>query len=560
MPLNEIIRKHALKNAFDYGKANAGSITGKVIAEFPDAKDDMKGTMGLIAKAVQEVNGMKRGEIEAELKNYPFAEKKAAGERKIILPNAEEGKVVTRFPPEPSGYPHIGHAKAAFLDFEAAKAYNGAMHLQFDDTNPEKGGMEYVEAIKDGLEWLGIFWAKEFYTSDYMHVIYDYAEKGLRNGALYVCTCTQEQTSRNREKGKQCACSTLTRDENLARWKKMNSDYNEGEAVVRFRGDMEATNTALRDPAMLRIVDAPHYRQGKKYRVWPNYDFATPILTEKMGVTHIMRSKEYELRDELYFRICAALGIAKTEVVGFSRLNIKNAPISKRLMIPLVKEGKVAGWDDPRLPTLKGLARRGILPEAIRNFVLSFGLSKVESEPGWDKLLSENRKLLEPTSRHYFFVANPIKVEIKGAKPQALELKSYPKENPGTRKISVSDFVYISRDDFEKIEEGETFRLKDLYNVKMISKENCEVEMEADKIVEKKIQWVTDYVETEVIKPHDLLNEDGTFNENGLEVVKGYAEKNVLGLKEGETVQFERFGFCRLDRKGDEKLVFVYSC
>ena len=478
--------------------------------------------------------------------------------------------MVTRFPPEPSGYPHIGHAKAAFLDYEAANAYNGKMLLQFDDTNPEKESGEYVEALKEGLKWLGITWdGKEFYTSDYMTEIYDYSVKGMEKGVLYVCTCTQEETSKNREQGKPCPCSMLGAKENLARWENMiqaepetgnGKRYREGEAVVRFRGDMSALNTTLRDPTMLRIMDAPHYRQKNKYRVWPNYDFATPILTHKMGVTHIMRSKEYELRDELYFRLCEALGIPKADVVGFSRLNIKNAPISKRFITPLVKEGKVMGWDDPRLPTLKGLARRGILPEAVKNFVMSFGLSKVESEPGWEKLLSENRKLLEPGARHYFFVPNPIRLEIRGSQYHEAELKLHPNQDFGTRKIRVNDFAFISEADFSNISEGEVFRLKDLFNAKMVSKKDLIAERVADSKAEKKIQWVTDYVEAEILKPGDLLKEDESFNEASLELVKGYAEANISSLEAGRIIQFERFGFCKLDAKKAGKYIFIYTC
>lgn len=562
MEINEIIRKHALRNAFDYGKANPAAIAGKVIAEFPEAKKDMKGTMKLIAEAAAEANKMKKGEIGKELKNCTFAEKKAEEGKKITLPNAVEGKVVTRFPPEPSGYPHIGHAKAAFLDCEAAKAYKGKMILRFDDTNPEKESAEYVDAIKQGLQWLGISWeGKESFTSDRMPLIYGYAETAIEKGAAYVCTCRQEEISKNREKQRPCACRNLGKTETLARWRKMHLGFKEGDAIVRLKGDLSSLNTVMRDPTLFRIMDAPHYRQGKKYRVWPTYDFAAPVMDAVEGVTHAMRSKEYELRDELYFKIIEILELRKPELVGFSRLAIKNAPISKRFITPLVQEGKVMGWDDPRLPTLKGLARRGILPEAIRDFVLSFGLSKVESEPGWERLLSGNRKLLEPTARHYFFVPNPVKITIKNAKPMEAELKLHPSQNLGTRKISVSDSVYIPQDDFEKIKEGEIFRLKDLYNVKLISKKKKEAEFAGvEGMVEKKIQWVSDCVEAEVMKPGDLLNEDRTFNEKSLEILEGYSEKNIENLESGEIIQFERFGFCRMDAKKGKKYVFVYSC
>ncbi|MFA5077566.1 MAG: glutamate--tRNA ligase [Candidatus Micrarchaeia archaeon] len=558
MSLTETIRKHALKNAFDFGKPNPGAIAGKVIAEFPDAKKDMKETMRLIGEAVSEVGKLRKDEIEHKLKSYAFAEKKQE-EKKLALPNAEYGKVVTRFPPEPSGYPHIGHAKAAFLDYGCAKEYGGKMILRFDDTNPEKESQEYVDAIKEGLRWLGIEWDSESYTSDSMPLFYEYAEKLIEKEAVYVCTCAQEQISEGRSTGKPCACKSLGKEEALARWKKMHADYKPGDAILRLKSDLQAQNTVMRDPSLFRIIDSEHYRQGKNYRVWPTYDFEAPIMDSAEGITHAMRTKEYELRDELYFLLLKLFGIRNPELVEFSRLSIKNAPISKRFITPLVKEGKVAGWDDPRLPTLKGLARRGILPEAIRNFVLSFGLSKVESEPGWDRLLSENRKLLEPRASHLFFVPDPIKIHLLNAQPRELELKGHPNENIGTRPMKVSDFVYIPREDFEKIKEGETFRLKDLCNVKLISKKNFEVESAPDGMVEKKIQWVSDYIPAEVLRPHDLLVE-GMYNERSLEKIYGYAEKNAANLKPGHMVQFERFGFCRLDANKDGKQVYIYSC
>ncbi|MEW6529033.1 MAG: glutamate--tRNA ligase [Candidatus Micrarchaeota archaeon] len=561
--LEEVIRKYALKNASDYGKANCGAVAGKVIAEFPDAKKDMKETMMLISRIVDEINEMSKNEIENELRNFVFVEKKIE-EKKLTLPNAINGKVVTRFPPEPSGYLHIGHAKAAFLYFESARAYNGKMLLRFDDTNPEKEKIEYVNAIRDGLKWLGVSYASESYTSDYMPVIYQYAEKAILEGMIYICTCTQSEISKNREEQKECACRNLSKAETLARWKKMHRDYGAGKAVVRLKGNMKSLNTVMRDPSLFRIIEAEHYRQKKKYRVWPTYDFAAPILDSIEGITHMMRSKEYELRDELYREIVKILELRKPEIIEFSRLAIKGVPVSKRFITPLVINGKVSGWDDPRLPSLNGLARRGILPEAIKNFVLSFGLSKTESKPSLEKLLAENRKLLEPSAKHYFFVPDPIKLKIKNAMPKKIELKFYPNahigtESTGTRKINVSGFVYIPKADFEKISEGEIFRLKDLYTVKMISKANYETELVEDKIAEKKIQWVSDYVEAEILKPHNIMNEDKTFNEKSLEIIRGYAESNISCLKEGDVIQFERFGFCRLDKK-NKRHIFVYSC
>ena len=561
MKLEDIVRKHVLKNAYVYGKADRGAVTGKVIAEFPDAKKDMKKTMAVINKIIGEVNTFSKAKIEKEMKNYEYVEKKEK-KKELELPNAIKGKVVTRFPPEPSGYPHIGHAKAAWLDYAAAETYGGKMFLRFDDTNPEKESEEYVNAIKNGLNWLGIKWEKETYTSDNMQEIYDYLERLLNAEKAYVCTCSQENISEGRMKGKACDCRGLPKKETLGRWKGMlEGKYGQGEAIVRYMGDLESQNTVMKDPTLARIMVAEHFRQGKDYRVWPSYDFAVAVMDHLEGITHPMRSKEYELRNELYYSLFSDLGFEKPELVEFSRLAIKNAPISKRLITPLVKEGKVSGWDDPRLPTLEGLRRRGVLPEAIKNFVLSLGLSKSESEPGWELLLAENRKLLDPTAKHYFFVRGAVLLMVKGLKKK-IKLKMHPKKDLGSREVSVSGKVYISWDDAENLKKGEVFRLKDLCNVRLTEKEGKEFEGEVvkDSMVPKKIQWVPDNnkILCTVLVPHDLLK-NGKYNPESLEEAKGYCEKDCEKLKEGEIIQFERFGFCRFDKRGKE-LRFVFSC
>lgn len=554
--IEQIIRKHTLKNAFDFGKASPGSVVGKVIAEFPDAKSDMKGTMQKINEIIEETNKMDKSAIENELKNYVFAEKPKEEKKGFELPNAKQGSVITRFPPEPSGYPHIGHAKAVFIYYEAAKQYGGHMILRFDDTNPEKEKQEYVDAIKAGLQWLGVKWEKETYTSDNMENIYSSAEKLISKERAYVCTCKQDVISKLRTEMKACDCRQLPREKIFERWELMLAGkYKPGQAVLRFMGDLSSQNTVMRDPSLARILHFTHYRQGKKYIVWPGYDLAVVVMDANEGITHPMRTKEYELRNELYYRLFEILEFKKPTLIEFSRLVIKNAPISKRLLSPLVKDKKVLGWDDPRLPTLAGLKRRGILPEAIKNFVLSFGLSKVESEPGWDALLTENRKLLDPTASHYFFVADPISVpvDIKGEVSYKLRGRE--------RTTNIKGKVYIAKSDYGSLASGEIIALKDLAFVKFDGKKFEKVEQ--SEIPHKKIHWVSteERLPCEVMVPKDLLKDDGeTFNEQSLETVKGYCESICKELNEGDVIQFERFGFCRLDKKSDKKLIFIFSC
>lgn len=534
--LEEVIRKHVLKNAFDYGKATPAGVVGKVIAEYPEAKKDMKSTMQFISQTVANVNKLSKAEIETQMKSFVYAEKKEE-EKKLLFPNMTD-KIVVRFPPEPNGYPHIGHAKAFFIEWTVAREHNGKVILRWDDTNPEAEKQEYVEAISDGIKWLGMDWDEEVYCSDYLPKLYELNEQLLQQGDAYVCQCSQEKTASGREKMQRCKCADAPVLQQLNLWKKMlDGSIAKGSAVVRLKGNMESLNTVMRDPTLWRIIDAPHYRQGSKYCVWPTYDFQGCVMDSLLGITHPLRSKEYELRDELYAYILKKLRLAVPTLVTISRLSLQNAPISKRLLKPLVESGKLWGWDDPRLPTLAGLRRRGITPEAIKQFVLSFGISKVESNPSWEKLLAFNRKALE-SSLHFFFIEQPVEVKI------------------GRQK------VYISKSDANTLKVGEVFRLKNSFNVQVKEKNKIiHGEEYGSELIEntKKLLWVTDGFNCAISIPGPLLKEDETFNENSLQTVEGLCQKECASLAIGNVVHFEKIGFCRLDKKSKDKLAFILS-
>ncbi|MFH1056706.1 MAG: glutamate--tRNA ligase family protein, partial [Candidatus Micrarchaeota archaeon] len=267
LDLETIVRKHSLKNAFDYGTAEAKSVSGKVIAEFPDAKKDMRETMRLIQENVEKANSLGKGELEKQLSEFHFEERKKEKKEKWVLPEAEEGRVVTRFLPEPNGFLHLGHAKAAFLAAELARQYSGKLLLRFDDTNPEKEKQEFVDAIKKDLQWLGLeFDGNETFVSDLIPEFYEQAEKLIAQGDAFVCTCPQEDTKKNRMERKECACRGRGVEENLSDWRKMLAGgFKEGQAVLRLKGGMQSENTVMRDPTLFRILETPHYRQGEKY-------------------------------------------------------------------------------------------------------------------------------------------------------------------------------------------------------------------------------------------------------------------------------------------------------
>ncbi len=558
MDIEYIAKKHALINAIKYGgRANLKAVIGKVMA---DIKGDAKEIIPIVKKVVEEVNNLSLEEQQKEIERLgiKLMEKKKEKERKKLppLPHAKKGEVVTRFPPEPNGYLHIGHAKAAFIDYEYARMYDGIFILRFDDTNPVNEKKEFYDAQKEDLKWLGIEWDKEYRTSDNLPKHYELAKQLLEEGNAYICTCSEEEIRKNRREMKECKC----RNNNEMGWEDF-IKMGEGEAVMRLKGNMSSPNTAMRDPVLFRIIEHPHPIHGKRYRVWPTYDFYGAVEDSLSGVTHPFRSKEYELRDEVYFYLLDLLGLRKPHLMEFSRLEIRGMPVSKRKIKPLIEEGKVMGWDDPRLPTLKGLRRRGILAEAIKEFVLSQGISKSESVVTFENLEAVNRKILDAKAKRYFFVANPVKLIVKNAIEKEVELKYHPSVDMGKRKIKVGNVFYIPKDDALKIKEGEIFRLKDLYNVEVIEKKEKEIicKFAGEKLIPntEKIQWVSiNYIEMDVMIP-SLPFKNGKFDENSLKIVKGYAEENVKEAKNGEIVQFERFGFVRIEK--NEKIMGILT-
>jgi glutamyl-tRNA synthetase len=555
--LKKEIRKMALQNAFEHGGETRDKIIlGKILGTKPEFRSKVKEITGDISEIVSVVNQLSSEEQEKEIKEkFPeiLEPKEKIVEREGLpeLKNAEQGKVITRFPPEPNGYPHIGHAKAAIINSEYAKMYGGKFILRMDDTNPEAERMEYHAAIKVGLEWLGIEFDTVKSTSDDMKVFYEKGIELINSGKAYVCTCKREDISKNRRERKACKCSTVDIDKNNKNWEKMNEKFKPGDAIVRFRGDMKADNAVMRDPVLFRIIEGKHYTLGEKYRIWPSYDMAVAIEDSIDGVTHAFRSKEFELRKELIDAILDALNMRKPTQDFFSRLEFKGMPISKRIIKPLIEEGKVSWYDDPRLPTLEALRRRGIKPEAIRKFIMSLGLTKANTLAPFDALEAFNRKFVDADSIRLFMVSNAKKLTVRNLPVSSIEIPNHPINEMGKRKIEIDGNFYISGNDAQDIKEGTQVRLLGLGNV-FITKEGIELEGE---FVENgntadipKIQWVPQKTAhmIKMLIPRVLFNDD-KFNEESLEELDVYTEPHYLQLKEGEEIQFVRFGYCRKD-------------
>ena len=566
--LKKEIRKIALQNAVEHdGKTKDKVVLSKSLGTIPELKNNVKEVIPEIASIVSQVNGMSIEEQKTEIQNN-FPEildvKENVKEERVGLPpleGAEQGKVVTRFTPAPNGYPHIGHAKAAIISEEYAKMYGGKLVLRYDDTNPEDTRLEYWAAIKVGLDWLGIEFDEIKNTSDDIGLFYDKCVEMIKKNYAYVCTCKRDTISKNRKEMVSCECSMGDVKQNEERWERMFKKYKPGEAVVRFRGDMESKNTVMRDPVLFRINDARHAQLAEEHRVWPSYDIAVAVEDSTDGITHALRSKEYELRNELYHAILDALDMRHPKMLEFSRLEFKGMPVSKRILRPLIDEGKVSSYDDPRLPTLAALERRGITPEAIRKFTLSLSLTKADTLAPFDSLEAFNRKIVDENSIRLFMVKDPKTLTIRNLPNSTVELPNHPSNKMGTRKVMVGDSVFLSSDDVKSLKIGDQLRLMGLGNVKITSV-NSEItgEFTGDErdVNFMKLQWVSqkNAHELKILIPQRLFVDD-KFNEESLEKINVYVEPHYLELKNGEEIQFVRFGYCRKD--SSKQAIFTHK-
>lgn len=562
------IRKLGLQNAFEHnGKTNEKFIVSKILGSRPEFRKNVSELMEACVPIVSEINSYSTSEIKNQIEEeFPeiLAPKEKLVKQEQSLPpleGAEQGKVITRFPPEPNGYPHIGHAKAAIINEEYSNMYDGKKILRMDDTNPENERLEYYAAIKVGLEWLGIQYDIIKNTSDDMELFYEKGQEIINSGNAYICTCKRDNISKNRKEMKDCKCSLSDQDQNNDRWHKMFEKYKQGEAIVRFRGNMKSKNTVMRDPVLFRVIEAKHPLLGNRYRVWPSYDFAVAIEDSVDGVTHAFRSKEYELRNELYYSILDALKMRKPTMLEFSRLEFKGMPVSKRVLKPLIEEGKIPWYDDPRLPTLEGLRRRGITPEAVRKFIISLGFTKSDTLAPFDALESFNRKIVDGNSVRLFMVQNPQKLIVKNLPSSFVELPNHPTNDMGKRKVDVDENLLLSSDDTKKLNPGDKIRLMGLGNITLTRTDHqLEGEFTGDDmgVDYPKLQWVPqkNCHQIKMLIPKQLFF-DEEYNEGSLEEVDVYTEPYFLELKEGSEIQFVRFGYCRKDSQN--QVIFTHK-
>ena len=548
--LEKVIRKHALENAIKYhGKANAGSVIGKVISEFQ--KEDKQKLIQKVLKAVKEVNELSLAEQlkEAE-QHYPeiLEKKEKTKEERILpeLPNVNK-KVVMRFAPYPSGPLHIGNARPAILNDEYCKKYNGKLLLIIDDTiGSEEKNIEpdAYKLIPEGLKWLKVDYDKNIiYKSDRLETYYKHAEELINKGGAYVCSCQSETLQEKRRNKEECAHRGQDIAMNLELWKAM-FDAKEGSAALRLKTDMQHPNPAFRDRVLFRISDREHPRVGKRYRVWPMLEFSWAVDDYLLGITHVVRGKELMIESEMQRFIWNILGWKGPELLHTGLIQFKGVKLSKSKSKQEVKSGKYTGWDDPRTWSLQSLERRGFKPEAVRTFILSFGMNQTEITVPIETLHSENRKLINLEANRYFFVENMQKIKVDGV-PKTLakvEAPLHPEDGKrGKRALKIGNMFYID----DKLQPGKVYRLMHGFNFKDGKFLNQEVDPALEATL---IHWLP--ADDDLVKI-EVLMDDGS-------KTHGFGEPALRNVKEGQLVQFERKFFCRLDRKENDKMIFWF--
>jgi glutaminyl-tRNA synthetase len=515
-------------------------------------------------------------------------------------------RVQTRFPPEPNGYLHVGHAKAICIDFGMAEKYGGKCNLRFDDTNPTKEEVEYVDSIMEDVRWLGFQWANVFYASDYFEQLYQWAEELIKKGKAYVCDLSAEEVSKTRgtltAPGQDSPYRNRSVEENLDLFRRMRAgEFPEASRTLRSKIDMSHPNVNFRDPVMYRILHAAHHRTGNKWCIYPMYDWAHGQSDSIERITHSICTQEYEIHRPLYDWYIKELGIYAPRQIEFARLNLTYTMMSKRRLLELVKQKHVNGWDDPRMPTICGMRRRGYTPEAVRAFCAKIGVSKYDSTIEMGVLENCVREDLNKRALRVMAVLRPLKLVIDNypeGQVDELEAVNNPEDtSAGTRKVPFSRVLYIDQDDFRedppkkffRLAPGKEVRLRYGYYVKCVdvvkdkAGQVTEIHCTYDPATKggwapdgRKVQGTIHWVSAAHAMPAEVRLYDTLFakpdaddveegkdwrsnlNPKSLEVIpQAWVEPSLKNAKPGDRYQFERVGYFCLDKdSASGKLVF----
>ncbi len=540
---------YSLHNAIEYGKADAGKIIGKLF-QHGLKREDVKKVMPAIKEAVKKVNSMSKDERGKAFEKFEgIVKTKVDSERGMpsLKPAEVKGKMTFRLAPFPSGALHIGNAKTYLLNALYALDYEADLLLVMDDTigsvekQPSK---ESYKLIEDAFKWLGIEYSKKIiYKSDRLDIYYKYGKELIKKDKAYVCHCPVDELRDNRAKGIECSCRQFPFGIQLERWKEM-FGLDEGHAVLRIKTDMTDRNPAFRDRVLFKISDRKHPRVGKKYRVWPTLEMSWAIDDHLLGVTHILRGNDLRMETEMEKYIWDIFRWKHPEVIhtGLIRISGLDSKVSKSKSQKEVMSGAFIGWDDPRTWSIQSLIRRGIIRDSILEFVKEIGVNKQDIEVPIESLYAINRKTLDAGAKRYFFIEEPIKIKIQNSLGlKEVEIPIHPAKKE-TRKLKVGKQIYISNKDYKKLE-GKEVRLIHLFNLNL--KKETKISSIGNKNIPK-IQWVYDKVDARILMP------DGKW-------IEGFADVGIQGLKKGEIIQFERFGFVRFDRTKDGKKEFWFA-
>jgi glutamyl-tRNA synthetase len=555
-PIEDTIRKFALQNAiFFKGKANPKAVVGKILGGFPEYRSKVAEITETINGIVEEVNAMG---LDAQTKALQEMDSsllvKEKKERVYHLPDlesAEEGKVVMRIAPGPSGPLHIGHTRVSILNDEYVKRYGGKLIARYEDTNPEKIDPEAYDMIPEDLEWLGVKVDESYIQSSRFEIYYDYTRKLIEMGKAYVCTCNGDHWRELKEKKMACPCHDLPVEVQMERFEKLlNGEYKEGEAVAVVKTDLCHPNPAVRDFVALRVVEHPHPLTGDKYRAYPMMNLSVAIDDHLMGMTHVVRGKDHLNNTVRQQYIFDYFGWKKPVYYHYGLVNIPDTVLKTSLIKKSIEAGEYSGWDDVRTGTVRALKRRGIRPEAIRRYWIESGMKSVDIQFSWDGLYSMNRDIIDGISNRYFFVDSPVRYDIEGI--DVIDGKAplhpdHPERGDRIYKIDGSKTIFISEEDSKQFSDAGKIRLKDLCNIEYgMPAKYIGNDVSILKHGAKAVQWVSrDSVKASILMP------DGTVRE-------GLAEKALLDEK-CDSVQFERIGFVKIEKKNPDIIETVFT-
>ena len=550
--LEEIVYKHALLNAAKHkGSANPGAVIGSIMSQEAELRSRAKEVSSIAGKIVAQVNNLTADELASELEKYDVEVKEKKTKKEVGLQEltGTHENIVMRFAPNPSGPLHVGHARAAVPNAEYVKRHDGKLILRIEDTDPKRVYEPAYEMIPEDLEWLGIKADEIIYQSDRFETYYDYAKQLIEKGAAYMCTCDGATFKELKDNCKPCPCRDNSVEENLELWEKF-PEMDVGEAVLRVKTDIEHKNPAIRDWVAMRIVKESHPRLGDKYSIYPMMNFSVAVDDHLLGLTHVLRGKDHLANTEKQKYLYEHMGWEMPEFIHYGRLKMEDIALSTSKAMEGIEKGEYSGWDDPRLGTLKALARRGIDPRTIYSLITEIGVKSSDSAISWKKIHGLNRNYIEPIANRYFFVENPVEITVDGYDDGEVTIERplhADHTDRGNRKLLFDGTAYLAKED---INDG-IVRLMDAVNADIsgdnISYNSTSFE-DARSQKAKIIQWVP--VKENV--PVKIVMPDGS-------VKKGLGEVDIKELKVGDMVQFERVGFARLDEITDDAIIFYFA-